>query len=42
MMAEPATLALAAFAGLLVAVGGVVLWALTTPVFRRRERSARR
>ena len=35
-------LQIAAFAGLLVAVGGGVLWALTTPVFRRRERSARR
>jgi uncharacterized iron-regulated membrane protein len=35
-------LQIAAFAGLLVAVGGVALWALTTPVFRRRQRSARR
>jgi len=33
-------LQIAALAGLLVAVGGVALWALTTPVFRRRRRSA--
>jgi uncharacterized iron-regulated membrane protein len=33
-------LQIAAFGGLLVALGGVVLWALTTPLFRRRQRTA--
>jgi uncharacterized iron-regulated membrane protein len=33
-------LQIAALAGLIVALGGIVLWGLTTPVFRRRRRSA--
>ena len=32
-------LQVAAFLGLVVALGGVVLWALTTPLFRRRLRT---
>jgi len=32
-------LQIAAFLGLVIALGGVVLWALTTPLFRRRVRA---